>query len=125
MELIHDLYKVRKQEYKIAGEILANAFSKKPMLKKLDIPINDIQNMFEMMVRYALRYGEIYSPSNNFEGIMIILPDKNSIMKTWQIIRSGAIFSALKAETFGVVFNDIPGKISPLVEIISLLDGLS
>ena len=96
MTSIDEFYPLSKREYKAASQILANAFSEKPMLKKLNIPIEDIQNMFEMMIRFSLRYGEIYATSDNLEGILVFLPEKYAIMKSWQVIRSGAIFSALK-----------------------------
>lgn len=96
MSLIDKLYPISKTESIKASKILVNAFSKKPMLKKLNIPMEDMQNMFAMMIRFSLRYGKIYASSNDMEGILIFLPEKYAIMKSWQVIRSGAIIPALK-----------------------------
>jgi len=38
MSLMKELHQVTRQQCKAASEILANAFSKKPMLKSLNIP---------------------------------------------------------------------------------------
>ncbi len=96
MSKIDELYPVSKSEYESAGQILANAFSKKPIHKKLNTPIEDIRNMLKTPTRFALRYGKIYATSAALEGILIILPEKYSIKTNWQLIRSGAIFPALK-----------------------------
>lgn len=111
MSLIDELYPVNKSECKKASQILANAFSEKPMLKKLNIPIEDMQNMFEMMVRFSLRYGEIYATSANLEGILAFLPEKYAIMKSWQVIRSGAIFPVLKIKKQLMQILKVTGKI--------------
>jgi hypothetical protein len=54
MSLLDELYTVKKSDCKKPSEILASAFSEKPMLKKLEIPIEDMRNMFEMMVLRGL-----------------------------------------------------------------------
>jgi len=111
MSLIDELYPVKKSECKAAAQILANAFSEKPMLKKLKIPIEDMQNMFEMMILFSLRYGKIYATSAELEGILVFLPEKHAIMKSWQIIRSGAIFPVLKIKKQLMQILKITGEI--------------
>ncbi|MFC1670233.1 GNAT family N-acetyltransferase [Spirochaetota bacterium] len=96
MSIIDTLYPLTRQQCKRASEILANAFSEKPMLKLLKIPTEDMRNMFEMMVRFSLRYGEVYSTSEKLEGIMAFLPDSYAKMRSWHMLRSGAIFPVLK-----------------------------
>lgn len=96
MTLIDKLYPLKKQDYKAAGQILANAFSEKPMVKKLDISMEDMRNMFEMQILFSLRYGEIYTTSKDLEGILVFLPQEHTIWKFRQILFSGAIFPLLK-----------------------------
>jgi len=52
--------------------------------------------MYEMILRLCLRYGKVFAPSENFEGIMAITTDRYANMGFWHMIRSGAIFPAMK-----------------------------
>ncbi len=111
MTLIDELYPLSKQHVKVASEVLANAFSEKPMLKVLNISNEDMKNMFEMMVKFSLRYGEVYATSRNLEGILVILPDTYAKMKGWHVIRSGAIFPILKIKKALMDILKVTGKI--------------
>ncbi|MCP4134154.1 MAG: GNAT family N-acetyltransferase [bacterium] len=111
MSLIDELYPVSKKECKAASQILANSFSEKPMLKKLNIPMEDMRNMFEMMIRFSLRYGEVYATSAKLEGILVFLPEKYALMKGWQVIRSGAIFPVLRIKKTLMQILKVTGKI--------------
>ncbi|MFC2163164.1 GNAT family N-acetyltransferase [Candidatus Altiarchaeota archaeon] len=96
MSLIDSLHVLKKSDYGAASRTLANSFSEKPMIKKLGIRPDDLQNMFKMMIRVSLKYGEIYGTSQNIEGVLVFLPDKYAKMTLWQLVRSGAIIPALR-----------------------------
>jgi len=96
MTLFNNLYPITREHCDKASDILANAFSEKPMLKILEISNQDMKNMFEMMVRFCLKYGEVFATSPNLEGIMAFMPDTYADMKTWHMLRSGAIFPVMK-----------------------------
>ncbi|MFX0074415.1 MAG: GNAT family N-acetyltransferase [Candidatus Hermodarchaeota archaeon] len=100
-----------KKELKKASEVLANAFSKDPIFEEMQISKELIIRMYEMIIRVSLRYGNVYATSTKFEGVMSITSDKNSVIKLWYLIRSGAIFPALKLyNKFGKLMKE-SGKI--------------
>ena len=43
-----------------------------------------------------MKYGEVYAPSENLEGIAIILPYKTADMTFWRLLRSGALRTGMK-----------------------------
>jgi len=95
MSLISDLYKIQKKDIKKAANVLANAFSEHPMWKKIFKEEDKFSVMFEVMVRFCMRYGNVVSTSDNLEGVMTIAPhDKD--MTALRVIRSGAFFLSLK-----------------------------
>ena len=95
MTLISELYKIQKKDLKKAVNVLANAFSKEVMWKKIFNDEDKNLILTEVMVRFCLKYGSVLSTSDNLEGIMAIAPyDKD--MTIWRIIRSGAFFLSLK-----------------------------
>ncbi len=95
MSLINDLYKIQKKDLKNAVNVLDNAFSEDSMWKEV---FNDeIKNriLTEVMVRFCLKYGNVFSTSNNLEGVMAIGPHGKE-MTFWRIIRSGAFSLSMK-----------------------------
>ncbi len=94
------LYKVQKQDIKQVVKVLADAFQHDPVWNKFFERDPDIEKrfrvFFETPVRYCLKYGEVYAPSENLEGVIAWLPGKNADMKAWSMIRSGAVISAMK-----------------------------
>ena len=100
MTLISELYKIQKKDLKKAVNVLANAFSKEVMWKKIFNDEDKNLILTEVMVRFCLKYGSVLSTSDNLEGIMAIAPyDKD--MTIWRIIRSGAFFLSLKISSEG------------------------
>jgi len=100
MTLISELYKIQKKDLKKAVNVLANAFSKEVMWKKIFNDEDKNLILTEVMVRFCLKYGCVLSTSDNLEGIMAIAPyDKD--MTIWRIIRSGAFFLSLKISSEG------------------------
>ena len=94
--LIDKLYPVNKKELKEVCKVLGDAFSKDPLMEAWDLKGEEINTCYEMFIRYSLRYGSIYATSEKLEGIMAILPSKYGNMTAWPMIRSGAIFPAMK-----------------------------
>jgi len=95
MSLINDLYKVQKKDLKNAVNVLNDAFSKESMWKEVFDNEEKNRILTEVMVKFCLKYGDIFATSSNLEGVMAIAPhDKD--MTTWRIIRSGAFFLSMK-----------------------------
>jgi len=84
---------------KTAGIILSKAFSQDPIFSYL-IPdtkqrLKTLNLYFQHVIKYGLRYGEVYS-SPNLEGISIWLPPNNSSHTRWKAIRTGALVLPVK-----------------------------
>ncbi len=95
MSLINDLYKIQKKDLKNAVNVLNNAFSEDSMWKEVFKDEDKNRVLTEVMVRFCLKYGNVLSTSDNFEGVMAIVPhDKD--MTALRIFRSGAFFLSMK-----------------------------
>ena len=94
------LYKIHKKEIHQAGEVLADAFQHDPLWKKFFEGESNIAHKmracFETPIRYCYKFGEVYAPSKNLEGIAAWLPGELSYMTIWSMIRSGAVFSGMR-----------------------------
>jgi len=93
--LLDNLYKIKKKDLKKAANALANAFSDDPNWKEIFNDEDKFRVQFEIMVRFCMKYGNVFSTSDNFEGVMAITAhDKD--MNLWRIIRSSAFFLSMK-----------------------------
>ncbi len=110
MSLISDLYKIKKKDIKKAANVLGNAFSEDPMWKKVFKKEDKYRVVSEIAVRFGVKYGNVFSTSDNLEGVMAIAPyDKDT--NVWRIIRSGAFFLSMK-------LLSVLKKMKPVGEII-------
>jgi len=98
------------------GKVLADAFQYDPVWNKIYEGESDIKKRFrahfEVPVRYCLKYGEVYSPSEDLEGVIAWVPGKYDDMTAWRIIRSGAIGAAMRmgsnaGKKMGSVFKQV------------------
>jgi len=110
------LYKVQKGDIMRAGKVLADAFQRDPLWNKIYEGEPDIgkrfRAFFEVPVRYCLKYGEVYAPSENLEGVIGWVPGKYADMTMWRTIRSGAMGAAMRiglnaAKKMGPVFKPL------------------
>jgi len=95
MSLIGDLYKIKKKDIKKAANVLANAFSVDPMWKKIFKEEDKYHVISEVIVKFSMKYGNVFSSSDNLEGVMAIMP-YDIDMTVWRIIRSGGFFNSMK-----------------------------
>jgi len=95
MSLISDLYKIQKKDLKNAVNVLTNAFSEDSMWKEVFTDEDKNVILTEVMVRFCLKYGNVFATSDNLEGIMAIGPQDKD-MTLWRIIRSGAFLLSMK-----------------------------
>lgn len=93
-----NLYRLQKKDVRRAGMVLADAFRDDPVWKKVftDARLDHQQSVFEVPVRYCLRYGQVCATSENLEGIITWVPGNLANMTIWRLIRSGAIWSGTK-----------------------------
>ena len=95
MSLISDLYNIQKKDLKNAVNVLDNAFSEDSMWKEVFTDEDKNRVLTEVMVRFCLKYGNVYSTSDNLEGVMAIAPHDKE-MNLFRIIRSGAFSLSIK-----------------------------
>jgi GNAT superfamily N-acetyltransferase len=95
MSLIGDLYKIQKKDLNNAVDVLNNAFSEDSMWKEVFNDEDKNRVLTEVMVRFCLKYGNVLSTSDNFEGVMAIVPHDKE-MTALRIIRSGAFILSMK-----------------------------
>ena len=86
---------------KIAGKMLSNAFIHDPAFNYLIPDTNErlkiLNHYFQHVIKYGLRYGEVYS-STNLEGITVLFPPKDSSHSKWKAIKTGALALPLKVK---------------------------
>jgi len=108
------LYRVQKRDIVRASKVLADAFQSDPVWNKIYEGGSDFEKqsraIFEVPVRYCLKYGEVYAPSEELEGVIGWIPGKYADMKTWHMIRSGGMGAAMRiglnaARKMGTVFK--------------------
>ncbi len=50
----------------------------------------------EMVAKFSLKYGNVFSTSDNIEGVMAITPHDKGDMTGWRVFRSGGFFLGMK-----------------------------
>lgn len=93
------LYRLQKKDLPKAAEILANAFMDDPLacaFKELPDFKEKFTAFFQVPITYAHKYGEVFAPSKDLEGIMAWTPGHKAEMSLWRIMRSGAIKPAMQ-----------------------------
>ncbi len=93
------LYTIQKTDIGQAAKVLADAFQHDPLWKKIfggEPDKRRIFSAFEVPVRYGLKYGEVYAPSEKLEGVIAFLPGKYADMGIWGTLRSGAMGAAMR-----------------------------
>ena len=94
---IPDLYQLTSKDFSKACNILGEAFREDPIWSAIlkDEP-EKFSIVFEVPLKHSLKYGKVFCSSPNLEGIAAWLPSNKVNMNIFQLIRSGALFSALK-----------------------------
>ncbi|MCX5705497.1 MAG: GNAT family N-acetyltransferase [Candidatus Omnitrophica bacterium] len=103
MDSLSGLIRLTERDIARASEVLARAFILDPMVTYIFSQEKEAERnlslLFEVMVRYGLRYGEVYAPSGNIEGIAIWLTSENSEMSMPKMLECG--------------FGDFSSQVSP------------
>jgi len=110
------LYRVKKGDIIRAGKVLAEAFQHDPLWNKIYEGESNIEKRFrahfEVPVRYCLKYGEVYAPSENLEGVIGLVPGKYADMNAWRAILSGTMNVGMRmglntAMKMGTIFKSV------------------
>jgi len=119
MSLISDLYKIQKKDLKNAVDVLTDAFSEESMWKEVFNDEDKNRILTEVMVRFCLKYGNVFSTSDNLEGVMAIAPhDKD--MNLWRIIRSSAFFLSMKIANEAKIMEVLTSVIEEAKKVLNL-----
>ncbi len=86
---------------KSISSVLSKAFNQDPLFCYL-IPdtnqrLKTLNHYFQHVIKYGLRYGEVYS-FPNLEGISVWLPPKSSSHTRWKAIKAGALILPVKVK---------------------------
>ncbi|MHA1991681.1 MAG: GNAT family N-acetyltransferase [Candidatus Hodarchaeales archaeon] len=100
MSLMSKLYKLNKKDIKKAADVLVSAYTEDPVMKKIFKEEDMRRIQFEVMLKFCIKYGNVFAPSDNFEGVMSILPHDKGDMTVPRIIRSGGFLLSLKLMKF-------------------------
>lgn len=76
---------------------------------------------FEIPLRYGIKFGEVYAPSPDLEGVAIWVPGSKANMTFWRLMKAGAIMTTLKlgrkvGNRISSTFNIIDEKREALAE---------
>src|SRR6056297_650745 len=95
---ITTLHKLEKHEIPKASLVLAEAFQNDPLWSKTIGKENKkgYPVMAEMLLKYCLKYGQIYASSDNFEGIMALAKGDTSYITFGRLLKGGGIIPILK-----------------------------
>jgi len=102
---LNNFYRLTNQDIKIASEVYARAYSKITLYEKALEGVEEkflvLKTFFEIAIRYGLKYGFPYAPSEQLEGISIWLPYEKDDMTMWRVIRSGGFKNTFKLVKIG------------------------
>ena len=85
----------RKTQVKEIAKVLSRAFFNYPTFV-VSIPNEEkrkrnLHVLFESMVKYCMKYGEIFVTSEELEGVMLCLTPELPKISSWKMIKCGAI----------------------------------
>lgn len=102
---LNNFYRLTVKDIKIASEVYARAYSKITLYKKALEDVEEkflvLKTFFEIAIRYGLKYGVPYAPSEQLEGISIWIPYEKADMNMWRVIRSGGFKNSFKLVKIG------------------------
>ncbi len=111
-ETLSSLVSVKRVDIEKAAETLALAFMDDPLsntvFQEEATRFHNLLTYFQFRIKYGLKYGEVYSTSNDFEGVAIWLPGKKAHVSNWRGMLSGGmkLYSEIGKETI-TKFNEI------------------
>ena len=97
----NDLYEIKKDCIKKLSKISAQAFSDyitwKQIVPDKERRIKFLEILYFSLITYGIKYGKVYSTSENFEGFAIWINEKDSNLSLLKLIKSHALsLSTLK-----------------------------
>lgn len=107
------LYELTSKDYSAGCELLGEAFREDPIwCRILEDQPEKFPLIFGVPLKYTLKYGKVYAPTSQLDGIAAWLGSPYPDMTFWRMLRSGSIIPAMK------LGSKIGGKISKVFKII-------
>ena len=104
-ELNNNFYRLANKDIEMASGVYARAYSEITLYEKAIEDVEDkslvLKTFFEIAIRYGLKYGFPYAPSEQLEGIAIWIPYEKADMNMWRVIRSGGFKNSFKLVKIG------------------------
>ena len=109
------LYRLETGDIPQAVEVLFNAFQDDPVFNAIFEGANPTQRkaFYETPLRYCMKYGEVWAPSMELEGIAGWARGEHAEMSLWRMLVSGAIWSGMK---MGQEYSRMMAKVFKPVE---------
>lgn len=86
---------VSREDLRRISEMLGKTFVDYPLgvyvYPEAAVREEKVGELFTMMFRYALKFGEVWVTSMNFEGMVLWLPPRSPHMRNSRILRSGVV----------------------------------
>ncbi|HDQ73030.1 MAG TPA: N-acetyltransferase [Chloroflexi bacterium] len=110
------LYRLQKKDLSQAAAVLSDAFQDDPLWNAVLEEATPTQrvSVFETPIRYCAKYGQVYAPSENLEGVAAWTPGELANMTLWRMLRSGALWAGMK---IGIDISKKMGSIFRPIEI--------
>lgn len=98
-DILNSLYSVQKKDFVKTGHIFGSSFKDDPAFHDFFKNERDDKRdaFFEGPARYCYRYGKIFAPSSQMEGLAAWVSGTKADMTFWRVIRSGLIKSTQRA----------------------------
>ncbi|MHA1551437.1 MAG: GNAT family N-acetyltransferase [Candidatus Heimdallarchaeaceae archaeon] len=92
---IKELHLIQKKDIEKAVAVLTRAFHEDPLIR-LIYPDSEERKrytpiLWKFLTKDGLKYGEVYSPTKEIEGVAKWLPPGREHMGIWRTIRSGGL----------------------------------
>jgi len=98
---LNSLNRLTKTDVKLAASIAAKAYFAADDFSTLSIDpskrMKNLQKTMGMTFRYSLKYGAVYAPSQNLEGVAAWLPHNKVKIPIWQYVRLGMLPVIIRA----------------------------
>ena len=79
-------------------------------LENVEDKISLLESFFEVAIRFGMKYGYAYAPTEKLEGIAIWIPGEKAKMNMWRILRSGGFLTIGKLMKSGKdILNSMKG----------------
>ena len=92
---LNSLYRLTKTDIKLAATIAAKAYFAADDFSTLSIDpskrMKNLQKTMGMTLRYTLKFGAVYAPSQNLEGVAAWLPHNKVKIPLWRYVRLGML----------------------------------